>query len=158
MNKTVCYLCRAAFFLFLLVPFSFGSDFQRLKDDEIIALPSKEKVVLINFWATWCQPCQAEIPALNRLQKKHSSISFIGVNLDAPENRGAIRGFLKKHPIDYEIYLRDGTDFEALMAAFDRNWKAGIPATFVYKEGKQIFSKLGAITEDELEAVLAKNP
>src|SRR5262249_30706996 len=105
-------MARKLFFYFSLILFFCSvvtaSHFPKLKDDQIKTLRSRKGTVLINFWATWCQPCQTEIPALNRLQKKYSFTSFIGINLDSVENRGAIKGFLKKHPIDYDIYLRDG--------------------------------------------------
>jgi thiol-disulfide isomerase/thioredoxin len=131
-----------------------GDDFARIKDEEILALPSKESFVLMNFWATWCEPCRVEIPALNRLHKKYPSVVFVGINVDDPANRGAIKGFLKKYPIDYQIYLREGKDFEALAQQIDSEWKAGIPATFIYKNGKQVYAKLGQITDADLEKVL----
>jgi len=140
--------------MLLLTGVASTDDYKRLKDKEIIALKGRTGLVLINFWATWCEPCRSEIPALNRMHKKYPSVAFVGINVDDPENRGAIRGFLKKFPIDYEIYLREGKDFESLTKHFDPDWKAGIPATFVYKDGKQVFARLGGISETELDQVL----
>ena len=143
--------CAAILFVVLNV---WADDYQQIKDTEILALPSKASVVLINFWATWCEPCRIEIPALNRLHKKYPSIAFYGINVDDPANRGAIKGFLKKYPIDYGIYLREGKDFEALAQQIDSEWKAGIPATFVYKNGKQVYARRGQISEEELDRAL----
>ena len=146
--------------LFLLIIFVSliveADDYQRIKDDEILALPSKSSVVLINFWATWCEPCRVEIPALNKLHSQHPSVNFYGINMDDVENRGAIKGFLKKFPITYQIYLREGKEFETFAQRLSPDWKSGIPATFVYKDGKQVYAKLGQVSEEELEKVLSR--
>jgi thiol-disulfide isomerase/thioredoxin len=147
---------RAVFVILLFCITASGDDFQKIKDDQILLLPSKTPAVLLNFWATWCGPCRIEIPALNRLHKKYPSVIFYGINVDDPHNRGAIPGFLKKYPIDYEIYLREGKDFESLAQKINPAWKAGIPATFVYRDGKQVYTKLGQISEEELNQVLSK--
>ena len=76
--------------------------------------------------------------------------------MDDVENAGAIPGFLKKHPVSYEVMLRRGKDFEAMANGLDPNWKGGIPATFVFLDGHRIFSKTSMIEEAELEHVLAK--
>lgn len=149
-------MSRISLLILILITPVFGSDFTRWNDNQIKALRSGKHAVVINFWATWCQPCRNEIPALNRLQKKYRDVEFIGINVDDRENRGAIRGFLKKYPIEYTIVLRDGKNFEDLAASFDSDWKAGLPATFVYMEGKQIYGKVGEIAEDALNATLEK--
>jgi thiol-disulfide isomerase/thioredoxin len=128
---------------------------KRVDDTQIKALPSAASTVLIHFWATWCQPCLVEIPVLNRLSEKyHSGVQFVAVNMDDVENRGAIPGFLKKHPIEYSVVLRDGKNFEAIAQALDPEWTAGLPATFVFHDGKRVFAKIGMVDEKELDAVL----
>jgi thiol-disulfide isomerase/thioredoxin len=155
MNRTKFLVCLLIAIL-LPAKIVLGDHYNRLQDEKIIALPDHNNAVLINFWATWCKPCRDEIPALNRLHKKYPQVRFVGINVDDPRNRGAIHGFLKKFPIDYEIFLREGKDFESLAKSFQPEWKAGIPATFVYSEGKQVFSKLGRISEEELDQSLSR--
>ena len=152
MNKKLCSLLL----LLALHPLALYADFPHVNDDQIKMMLNSPQPQVINFWATWCQPCRVEIPALNRLKKKYDSVRFVGINVDEPENRGALKGFLKKFPIDYEIILRDGEDFENLAAVFDKNWKAGIPATFVYDGGNRVYSKIGPVDESELNDILAK--
>lgn len=128
---------------------------KQVDDAQIKALPSSGHTVLIHFWATWCQPCVAEIPVLNRLNERyHPDVQFIAINMDDLENRGAIPGFLKNHPIDFSIVLRDGKNFEAMAQTLDPEWKAGLPATFVFHDGNRVFSKIGMVDEKELDAVL----
>lgn len=148
----------AGVFILLLI-FVSGSpasnDMSRIEEKQMQDLPSSSSVVLIHFWATWCEPCRVEIPALNQLSKKYQSkVRFVAVNIDDVENRGAIPGFLKKHPIDFEVLLWDGRDFEAMSRSIDPQWKEGLPATFVFHDGVRIFSKIGMTDEKELDATL----
>jgi thiol-disulfide isomerase/thioredoxin len=146
------------FALLLFSSVLFGADYKKLSDDEIKALSTSDHIVVINFWATWCQACQSEIPILNNLHKKFTDAKFFGINMDDRENRGAIRGFLKKHPIEYEIFLREGKDFPSLATAFQEDWKSGLPATFVYLDGKKIFGLVGELKGGELNYFLQMIP
>ena len=141
----------------LLLGCSSASSLKRIDDEQIARLPATEKVLVINFWATWCVPCRTEIPALNRLREKYPDVRFVGVNLDDPENEGAIPGFLKEHPIHYEVLRRTGQDFAEAAASMDPEWKGGIPATFVFLNGKQIYTRIGMIQESELDGILQES-
>jgi thiol-disulfide isomerase/thioredoxin len=60
------------------------------------------KILVINFWASWCTPCLKEIPMFNRVQKEYApdGVRFIGIAID---NKQAIETFMKKVPIDYPV-------------------------------------------------------
>lgn len=64
------------------------------------------KVVMINFWATWCPPCRAEMPELVRLQRKHGveGLQIIGITYP-PENKTRVRRFAKSLKVNYPIAL-----------------------------------------------------
>ena len=85
----------------------------------------KGKVVVINFWATWCEPCIEEMPSLQRLKDRDSAglIEVVGVNLAEGEAR--IKTFTDKSGTSFPILLdRDGV--------VKKDWKVnGVPATFV---------------------------
>jgi thiol-disulfide isomerase/thioredoxin len=123
----------------------------RLNDAQIQALSSSDHPVLLHFWATWCEPCRTEIPELNRLQKKYQAVQFVAINLDDVENQGAIAPFLKKYPIEFKVVLRSGQDFQNMAQSLDPSWKGGVPATFMFKNGQRIFSKIGMVDPKELE-------
>ena len=114
------------------------------------------KVVLINFWATWCEPCRAEMPSLNKLRAALAGRPFavLAVNLAEPEAR--IRRFMEQVPLDFPVLLDRDT-------AAAKAWKARIlPASFlVGPDGRIRYSVLGEIdwTQDRVrEAIQALLP
>jgi cytochrome c biogenesis protein CcmG, thiol:disulfide interchange protein DsbE len=62
------------------------------------------KVVVLNFWATWCTPCIEELPSLNELQREMPQLAIVGVSVD--QNGNAYRQFLSEHPLDFTT-IRD---------------------------------------------------
>lgn len=67
------------------------------------------RVVLLNFWATWCEPCRAELPSLNALTRQHGAqrLQVLGINHQEPEAR--VRRFMDATPIEFPVLLdRDG--------------------------------------------------
>jgi peroxiredoxin len=96
------------------------------------------KVVLINFWATWCGPCREEMPSIQELKNKLAGRPFVvlAVNLDEPESR--IRKFLTQMKLDFPILL----DPDRNVA---KGWNARIlPATFIVgPDGRVRYSLVG---------------
>jgi len=113
------------------------------------------KVVLVNFWATWCEPCVEEMPSLQRLRDKLGPARFEVLAVNYQEGEPRIRTFLQKVPLSFPI-VRD-TD-----GGVARAWKVRIfPTTFVVDaEQKVRFSLVGSIdwstpeTERRIRAVL----
>jgi len=146
--------------LFLcIVCFACGSSatLQRIQDSEILALSTQNQIVLLNFWATWCEPCTREIPILIRLHAKFPNLKIIGISLDAVENAGAVEKFIRNYKIPYPVMMRSGSEFDETMGKFDPKWTGGLPATFLFKNGQRIYSSLGLLHEAEITEVIEKN-
>jgi thiol:disulfide interchange protein len=107
------------------------------------------KIVVMNFWATWCVPCIQEIPSFNRLHQEYGSkgVAVVGVSMD-DEGAERVKPFLKKHPIDYTVAL--GSEAVTRQFGLDE-----LPVTVIFdRSGKQIKRFAGFLKEDELEAAI----
>ncbi len=105
------------------------------------------KVVVINFWATWCRPCQAEIPDLAKVARKYQDrdVVILGLMTD-PVSDSQLKTFKKRYGLDYPI-IRVSPE---VSAAFG-NPKA-LPTNFVYdRTGHLVFDSPGAISARALE-------
>ncbi len=108
----------------------------------------KDKVVVLEFWATWCPPCRESIPHLSKLQEKYKDkIVLIGVS---GENRDVVENFCKKQKeMKYRVAIDDNNKTAGIyMGGFGVN---GIPHAFIIKEGKIIWHGHPMQIDAELE-------
>ncbi|MCI0612305.1 TlpA family protein disulfide reductase [bacterium] len=141
--------------LILVAACSSGIRVQRINDAAIAKLPAEKETVVLNFWATWCQPCVEEIPLFIKLQKEYPEISVVGISMDELNQEAQVQSFAQNHEMNYRVTLRDGEDFEKMVNSIDPQWIGALPATFVFKKGSRVYSKTGAITEKELQQAIA---
>lgn len=107
------------------------------------------RVVLLNFWATWCGPCRAEVPELNKLQRdfQASGLAVVGVSWD--DSAAGVREFQKEIRQDYTVLL-GGEDAQDKFAAI-----RSLPSTYVIdREGRIRQTIIGARDRAQFEAVL----
>ncbi len=124
-------------------------------DGKNVSLSSyKGKVVLLNFWATWCGPCKAEVPIFVELQEKYRGrLVVVGFSVDDTAEKA--RAFANQYKINYPILLGEGR--EDVQEAYGPIW--GIPASFIIsKDGKVCRKHLGiapkAVFEREVVALM----
>ncbi|HLF84589.1 MAG TPA: TlpA family protein disulfide reductase, partial [Blastocatellia bacterium] len=106
------------------------------------------KVVLVDFWATWCVPCISEIPMFNQLKKDYQprGVEVIAISLDE-EGAAKVRPFLKAHPMDYTQIIGD----QSTAAAFNVD-DSTLPVTLLIdKQGRIQFRHVGITKKDVFE-------
>jgi len=100
------------------------------------------KTLMINFWATWCGPCQTEYPELltTYLWYRSRDFEFVSVALNTPDERTSVQKFLDEHHSAVRNLIIDTDDVYAVQAAFDEKWESGVPFTLVLApDGREIY-------------------
>lgn len=114
--------------------------------------------LLLNFWATWCEPCRAEFPDLVKIDDEYRSrgLDFIAVSIDdVSEIKTTVPRFLEEMRATMPAYLLNTPEPDAAIAYVDAQWSGSLPATFLYDaQGKVVFRHLGRIKPDELRAAI----
>jgi len=106
--------------------------------------------VLVNFWASWCEPCREEAPALERFQRRHGGADFTVLGIDSRDLSGDGRAFVRQYGLTYP-QLRDGDG----SAAGDFG-TTGVPETYLVDPAGQVRLRvLGPVSEEALSEEVA---
>jgi peroxiredoxin len=108
------------------------------------------KPVLLNFWATWCPPCRAELPSMNRAwaKVKADGIIMLAANVGEPKKR--VEYFLKDNSIDFKVLLDEKTEFAP-------EWHVnGMPTTFIVNPDGLVVYKVVGTREWDNEQILVE--
>lgn len=117
-------------------------------DGKQVSLSSfKGKVVLLNFWATWCGPCKAEIPAFVELQQQYKNdLVIVGLSVDDPADKA--KAFATQYKVNYPMVL--GLGHDEIQDAYGPIY--GIPASFlISRDGKVCKRHLGIAPKSQFE-------
>jgi len=107
------------------------------------------KVLVINFWATWCPPCRREMPEFIELQDSQGSrgLQFVGIAIDSPD---PVKEFARSIGVNYPILIGD-TDAISLSESLGNRF-SGLPFTIIFdRAGKPIYTQAGEIDRRTLE-------
>jgi thiol-disulfide isomerase/thioredoxin len=110
----------------------------------------RDKVLVVNYWASWCKPCIDEMPAFSKLNSHYASwgVQFVGIGLDEAEK---MQAFIKTTPVSYPLLVADAAGVKTGLQV------KGLPYTVVIgRDGRIEASRLGRMDEAALEPVLRR--
>ncbi len=114
------------------------------------------QVVVLNLWATWCDPCREEFPTFVDVGRRYRDrgVEVLFVSLDFPDEVPAVLAFLDQQGVSRPAYLREGKDHLFIDALHPR-WSGVLPATFIYgPDRKRRFFWEGLVDGPTLEAAI----
>lgn len=117
--------------------------------------------LLVNFWATWCEPCRAEFPELVKINDdfKTRGLDFLTISLDeVSDAQTTVPQFLTEMKANaIPAYLLNASDPETAITTIDPNWNSALPTTFLFDaQGALIYKHMGIISPAELRAQIEK--
>jgi len=130
--------------------------------DALKTLITKERQhpLLVNFWATFCDPCRDEFPDLVKIDKDFGprSLEFFTVSLDdMTDIKTSVPKFLQSMNATMPAYLLNVSDPEPAINLVDRGWRGDLPATYLYNEkGEIVFKHIGRVNTAELRQAIEK--
>ena len=126
--------------------------FENLRGEQESLQHYRGRVVVLNFWATWCGPCREEMPLFVRLRAEYESrgVEFIGASRDVPEDLEKVRDFVAAHGIEFPIWVNTTEEQQATFRL-----ATALPATAILDtEGQLQFRIIGQVDNDALTARL----
>jgi thiol-disulfide isomerase/thioredoxin len=116
--------------------------------------------LLLNFWATWCDPCREEFPDLLKIEADYRKrgLEFAAISFDFSEDvQKAVPDFLREVKADITPYWLNLPDPEPAIRMVDPQWMGGIPTTFLFDaKGNLVFKHTGKVKVAELRAAIER--
>jgi thiol-disulfide isomerase/thioredoxin len=128
--------------------------FEQLRTEA--SIKNNDTLYVVNFWATWCEPCVKEIPYFQQAYKKyaHNKVKMVFVSLNSQKELAKVEQFTSDKSLGPEVLLLNGGNPNDWIDKVDSSWSGAIPATVMYKHGKKLYFHEGELTLDILSKTI----
>jgi len=134
-------------------------DLIKLNRLQQIMQAEKDRIQIINFWATWCSPCLKELPLFEKIdmERKDVKVRLVSMDMDLDPDTTKVRKFVIRKKIHSEVLILDESNPNQWIDKIDKNWNGSLPATLVLnnKNGKRRFVDR-ELHEGDLEKLIAE--
>ena len=137
-----------------------GVELASMDDLKKLRANQTDKVLLVNFWATWCGPCVHELPDLETTWRMYRlrDFDFVTVSANMPDEKAGVLKMLERLHASGRNLLFGSTDTDQMQAAFDPNWQAGVPYTVLLgPDGKILYTEQGELNILKLRRTILGN-
>lgn len=122
-------------------------------------LKNNDTLYVVNFWATWCDPCCKEMPFFLTAYDKFASkkVKMVYVSMNSAKEIATVEKFVEAKDMKPETVLLGSNNANIWINKVDTSWSGAIPATVLYKHGKKLYFHEGDFTQDKLNSVIKSN-
>ena len=109
------------------------------------------KSVYLNFWATWCPPCRAEMPEIEKVYQQYKDKDFVVLAVDLGEDKNTVKNFIRQNKYNFKVLL----DSDQSVAS-QYNISAIPVSYFIDKDGNVVAKRVGALSEEEMQSYVTQ--
>jgi thiol-disulfide isomerase/thioredoxin len=119
-------------------------------------LKANDTLYVVNYWATWCRPCVAELPYFQEAARKTGGkkVKVLFVSLNSVKEKNKVQGFIENKNMEPQVYILNAGNPNVWIDKVDPSWGGSIPATVMYRNKEKVFFREGEFTQTELDSII----